>query len=203
MAQGTIAGLEEQNRFHVDVAYNICFTSSYISVKVLTGSAAFAVLIPLRHAKKNDIRLLHCISHTRKKISSWNTINDNNDYEYYTFAWGILGTKRITSGCILPIGHSVLLHRIQTMLSLEPEIVFHLSKRIILAYSYAKNDDGVFAVFKSIFLRNRSLNNILVTNFLLSPTKSPISNQHFFCFKLPKWAVKFNWDKYFKSAIVT
>ena len=39
--------------------------------------------------------------------------------------------------------------------------------------------------------------------FVRSPTKSPISNHQFFCFKSPKRTVQFSCDKYFKFAIAT
>ena len=58
------------------------------------------------------------------------------------------------------IGHiTVLLHWIQTKLPWKPEIVFNYSERIILAYSFVKKRQWVFALFKSTFLRNRSLSN--------------------------------------------
>ena len=45
---------------------------------------------------------------------------------------------------------------------------------------------------------------ILVTNFLeKSPTKSPILNHRFFCFKSPKCAILFSCDKHFYPAITT
>ena len=70
-----------------------------------------------------------------------------------------LRRHRVRTGCILPIGHSVLLHWIQTELSEEPEIVFNKSKIFIWAYIFVKKRRRVFALFKITFLRNRSLSN--------------------------------------------
>ena len=50
----------------------------------------------------------------------------------------------------------VVLHWIQTKLSWKPEIDFNESKRIIWACSFVKKRQQVFALLKSIFLRNRS-----------------------------------------------
>ena len=61
-----------------------------------------------------------------------------------------------------PIGHSVLLPWIQTLLSLKPEIVFKWNKRIcvpIILWKKKKKKIRVFVVFKIIFLRNRSFSN--------------------------------------------
>ena len=64
---------------------------------------------------------------------------------------------RVTTWCFFPIYHSVLLSWIQTSLPLKPKIVFNKNKRIIWVYSFAKQSRGGLALFKSIFLRNRSL----------------------------------------------
>ena len=107
----------------------------------------------------------------RKTIGSIDsfTLNENNfRFLRVTVHYGLWekNIKLSTIGCILPIGYSVLLPWIQTSLSEKPEIVFNKSKRSIWAYSLAKKKKKkkkkrrrVFALFKSIFLRNLCLSN--------------------------------------------
>ena len=79
----------------------------------------------------------------------WNPLG-NNESKSTLVTYGVI------TGCLQPIGHSVLLPWIQTKLSWKPEIVFNKSKRIIWACSFVKKRRLVF-FFLSIFLRNRSL----------------------------------------------
>ena len=57
---------------------------------------------------------------------------------------------------LFPIGHPVLLPWIQTSLAQKPKIAFNWNKRIIWACSFVKKSRWVYALFKSIFLRNQS-----------------------------------------------
>ena len=62
---------------------------------------------------------------------------------------------KLVTGCILPIGYCVLLNTLNSNFAiLQAWNCFQLELRIIWAHNFAKKKRRLFALFKSIFLRN-------------------------------------------------
>ena len=83
-------------------------------------------------------------------LQQYFTLKSIRDLHAFLYCWGSLG---VTTGCILPIGHNVLLPWIQTSLSKKPKIVLKESERIIWAIVLQRKADKFLPFLKAFFER--------------------------------------------------